>query len=315
MKKQNFEIKSQRIQDQFNVLRQEHPDKLCRRLSLSWSNWGFGLEELSDSASRLRNNDINFIELHGNHHGSDLGYTVAETRRVLIDHNLKVSGICGMFSAENDLSSNSGASRQRAIDYLKRSLSFAAEVEADYMLVVPGAVGRPNPYDDSEFERSTATLRLVAELFEEHGILAAIEPIRSAEVSFCHTISDAITYIEAVGHTAVQHINGDIYHMVSEESHVGEALLEAGERLINLHIADTNRRALGQGSLDLDTIIRALYLVGYNRGGCYITPEPLGPGGDPYPAMYGKSDSLLLDELVAQTVSYFRERESCVLES
>ena len=44
------------------------------------------------------------------------------------------------------------------------------------------------------------------------------------------------------------------------------------------------------GSMDLDTIIRALYLIGYNTEGRYVTPEPLGPGGDPYPAMNGKPD-------------------------
>ena len=83
--------------------------------------------------------------------------------------------------------------------------------------------------------------------------------------------------------------------------------------MTNLHIADSNRCALGEGSLDLDTLIRALYVIGYNRKGCFVTPEPLGPGGDPYPAMYGKPDKEALDRLVAGTVSYFREREQELL--
>ena len=41
--------------------------------------------------------------------------------------------------------------------------------------------------------------------------------------------------------------------------------------------------------------------------------EPLGPGGDPYPAMYGKPDLDRLDALVGETVRYFREREKEVL--
>jgi sugar phosphate isomerase/epimerase len=79
--------------------------------------------------------------------------------------------------------------------------------------------------------------------------------------------------------------------------------------MINLHISDSNRCALGDGSLDLDTLIMALYLIGFNREGCYVTPEPLGPGGDPYPAMYGKPDPAALDLLVQKTATYFRERE------
>jgi sugar phosphate isomerase/epimerase len=78
-------------------------------------------------------------------------------------------------------------------------------------------------------------------------------------------------------------------------------------------MADSNRCALGDGSLDLDTIIRALYLLGYNRPGCFVTPEPLGPGGDPYPAMNGRPDPARLEELVQRTSRYFRAREDAVL--
>ena len=123
----------------------------------------------------------------------------------------------------------------------------------------------------------------------------------------------AKAYIAAVSHPGVKHINGDVYHMQAEESHIGEALVDAGDMLVNLHMADSNRTALGMGSMDLDTIIRALYLIGFNTEGRYVTPEPLGPGGDPYPAMYGKPDGKALDELVQQTARCFREREDEVL--
>jgi len=310
---QNFEEKNARIRARFNDLKKNGRERLRKRLNLSWSNWGFGMESLEKSAERLSGAGIEFIELHGNQYGDDLGYGADGTVKILRDQNLKVSGICGMFSAENDLSSTSGAARQRAIDYVKRTIRFAADVDGDYVLVAPGAVGRSEAYDESEFDRSAETLRLVGGLFVQHGVKAAIEPIRAAEVSFCHTIADAKRYIEKVGHRGVQHINGDIYHMQVEESHIGEAILEAGKRLTNLHIADSNRCALGRGSLDLDTVIMSLYLIEYNRPGCYVTPEPLGPGGDPYPAMFGKPDADLLDDLVNQTVAYFRERERCVL--
>jgi len=313
MNQQNYETKNAKIREQFAALRKSHPEKLSRRLNLSWSNWGFGIEPLVATTKRLAMAGIGHIELHGNHYGADLGYRPAETQRVLADHGITVAGICGMFSRENDLSSNSGVARQLAVDYLKRTLDFAAEVKAGYILVVPGAVGRPAAYDDAEFDRSVAALQLVADLFVAAGVRAAIEPIRAAEVSFCHTIADAKTYIAAVGHPGVQHINGDLYHMQSEESHIATALLEAGQQLTNLHLADSNRCALGDGSLDIDTVIMALYLLGYNRPGCYVTPEPLGPGGDPYPAMNGKPDPQALDQLVQQTARYFCEREDAIL--
>jgi len=314
MRPQNFEKKNVKIHQQFEELKKNHPRKLRRRLNLSWSKWGFGMESLATSAKRLADAGIEYIELHGNHYGRDLGYKVKETLKILGSCNIKVAGICGMFSPENDLSSNSGICRQNAIDYIKRELYFAAAVGAGYMLIVPGAVGRPCPYDDSEFDRSATTLQLVGNLFVEKKIKAAIEPIRSAEVSFCHTIADAKRYIEAVDHRGVRHINGDLYHMQVEESHIGTAILDASEQLINLHAADSNRCALGDGSLDLDTVIMALYIIGYNKPGCYVTPEPLGPGGDPYPAMHGKPSSKVLGRLVKKSTAYFRQRENILLE-
>jgi D-psicose/D-tagatose/L-ribulose 3-epimerase len=313
MKPQNFEVKTREIAEAFAKLKKEHPERLQRRLNLSWSNWGFGLESLEASVKRLKKAGITFIELHGNHYGPDLGYKPTETLQVLRDHGFTVGGICGMFSDFNDLSSNRPEYRQRAIDYIRRELEFAKAVGGTYLLVVPGSVGRPDAYDDAEFERSVATLRLVADLFVQHGVRAAVEPIRVEEVSLVHSIADAKRYIAAVDHPGVRHINGDVFHMQAGEPHIGQAILEAGEMLINLHIADSNRMALGGGSLDLDTIIRALYLIHYNREECYVSPEPLGPGGDPYRAMNGVPDPEALDRLVLQTARYFREREEAVV--
>lgn len=313
MEKQNFEVKNEKIHSAFMELKKNHPEKLKKRLNLSWSNWGFGIESLADSAARLRKSGIGFIELHGNHYGPDLGYKPDETAKVLGDYGVAAAGVCGMFSPDNDLSSNRALQRQAAIDYLRREIEFTSVMGGYYLLVVPGAVGRPQPYDDKEFERSAATLGIVADLFEKYNVKAAIEPIRSAEVSFIHTVADAKRYIAAVNHPGVAHINGDVYHMQTEESHIGEAIFDAGEQLVNLHMADSNRCALGEGSLDLDTIIMALYLIGYNTEGRFVTPEPLGPGGDPYPAMYGRPDRKLLDRMVQQTASYFREREEAQL--
>ena len=101
MEKQNCDIKTEKIRSAFLELKKKHPEKLKTRLNLSWSNWGFGIETLADSAARLQKNGVRFIELHGNHYGPDLGYQVAETKKILSDHGIRTGGICGMFSADS----------------------------------------------------------------------------------------------------------------------------------------------------------------------------------------------------------------------
>lgn len=310
---QNVDIWRDDIRSKFMTFKDAHPEALERRMEVSWSNWGFGLEQLEVSCQRLAKSGISYIELAGNHLGANLGYKVPETLRILDAYGLKVSGICGLFSRENDLSSNVASQRQAGIDYLKREVEFAHEMGGGYLLVVPGAVGRPVAYDSSEFARSVSSLQLVGEHFEQAGIKGAVEPIRAAEVSVVHTIDDAIGYIEAVGSPGIQHINGDVFHIQSEERFIAESILKAGDRLINLHLADSNRMALGDGSMDIDSIIMALYLLGHNQPGRFATCEPLGPGGDSYVAMYATPDSGRLDKMVEDTISYFRAREEAVL--
>lgn len=312
MSLQRYEGIEQSIREQYLQKKRQNPELLDRRLSMSWSNWGFGLEDLAVSCDRIKRAGLDYVELHGNHYGTNLGYGVEDTLETLASTGLAVSGVCGMYSDDNDFSSNRPVKQQEAIDYTIRELEFTKAVGGEYLLVVPGSCGRAKAYDDTEFPRSVEALRRVAEKFVETGVKGAIEPIRAAEVSFIHTVAEAVTYIEAVDSPGIQWINGDVYHMQSEETNVPNAIIEAGDRLVNLHLADSNRLGLGEGSMNLDAMIMALYLIGYNTPGRYVTPEPLGPGAGPYAARTSIPDPAQLDKLVMGSVSYFREREDYV---
>ena len=191
MRLQRFEEKNEAIREKFHALRKHSSAKLTPRLNLSWSNWGFGRESLADSARRLQQAELSFIELHGNHYGPDLGYKVKETLKILGDHGLKVSGVCGMFSADNDLSSNRALSRQAAVDYLRREIPFTQAVGGTYLLVVPGAVGRPKAYDDVEFERSAETFALVPTFSRSISARPPLSPSVPPKSVCVHTVADA----------------------------------------------------------------------------------------------------------------------------
>lgn len=312
MKPQRFQLDDRKVIEAFLRVR-EDGEAVHRKLNLSWSNWGFGIEPLEKSAARLEKNGIRFIELHGNRYGADLGYRTSETRRILDDHGIRVSGVCGMVSPQCELSSNKPHVTQRSIDYFRRNIEMCSELGGTYLLFAPGAVGRPTPYDDNEFHRAAEAIRILGEDFAKAGVRAAIEPVRSAEVSFCHTFAEAKKLIDMINHPAVRHIAGDVYHMYTEERHVSTTILEYGSMMTNLHMADSNRCALGDGSMDLDLVLMALYAVGFNNEKCFCSAEPLGPGGDPYPQMFGSPEPELLDRLVEQTAAYFFERESTIL--
>ena len=137
-------------------------------------------------------------------------------------------------------------------------------------------------------------------------------PLRSAS---CTPLPMRSSHLAQSIIPASRHINGDVYHMQSEERHIGEAICRTpASSCVNLHIADSNRCALGEGSLDVwHHHSRALCDRLQPAGGRFVTFEPLGPGGDPYPAMHGKPDKAKLDALVCNSIRYFRECEEIVL--
>jgi D-psicose/D-tagatose/L-ribulose 3-epimerase len=312
-KYQNYELKNIEIKDKFDGLKKKNSDFFKKKLNFSWSNWNFGVESLIDSVKRLKKFGIDFIELKANKHGDNIGYNAKEVIKILSDNDIKVSGLCWIYSNDNILSSNRLFVRQKAIEYIKRNIEFGAQVGAKYFLVVAGEVGTNTVKDPTEFYRAVESLQIVAEDFINTGVKCAIEPISSIYTSFCHTFEDVKKIFKEVNVNNLGYINGDVYHMFLGEKHIGQSIVEAGQLLTNLHLSDTIRGPLGSGILDVDTIIRALYLIGYNNDSCFVTSETVPQVIDLYAATNAKVESSLLDDVVRDTIKYFREREDAVL--
>jgi sugar phosphate isomerase/epimerase len=315
MKLQNVDAVRERIKKDFEKLKKDHPVKLKRRIDISFSTWIFGLETLEESMERLARFNVRFIEIGGDYGGPDVGSQAdpAGVKKLLKKYKLECSGVCGFFCDTNALSTNNNFYRQIAKDYIRQEARFCKAIGGKYLLVVPGTVGRNRTYDQSDYARSVLTLRSVADVFVTEGIKCAVEPINSGEVPICSTVDSVLGYIKDINHPGVQHINGDIYHMLRDEKNVAEAILKAGDKLVNLHLSDTNRAPIGNGMMDMDTIIRALYLIGYNRPGHFVTGEPIGAGTDSYAITYGRHPESFKEKLVKDTVECFREREEAIL--
>ena len=313
MELQNYEKKDLKIKQKFKSFLQK-AGKIENKIKFSWSNWGFGLEPIEISLRRLKKYNVNYIEVFGNRFGDDLGYNPEQLKKIIADSGIKVSGVCGMVSRESELSSTSPSVRQRCIDYFKRNIELCKVLDGEYLIFHPGAVGRPEKYDDFELERAIDTINIIADYFVDADVKGAIEPVRADEVSTCHTFQEVVDLINSINHSGIRHIAGDVYHMLHGEEHIGETIINYSDYLVNLHMADTNRMALGSGMLNLDIVIMALYLIRYNEKNAFCSAEPLGSGADPYIQMNGPSDSDMLDKLVKDTASYFYKREALLLE-
>jgi D-psicose/D-tagatose/L-ribulose 3-epimerase len=102
----------------------------------------------------------------------------------------------------------------------------------------------------------------------------------------------------------------DTFHMNIEEKDPAEAIRRAGELLVNVHIADSNRQAVGYGHTDFEAIMTALGEIGYERA---LALEPLPPVPDPYIAArlrrYEHLRDVYAEECIARLRQYEREVE------
>jgi D-psicose/D-tagatose/L-ribulose 3-epimerase len=62
----------------------------------------------------------------------------------------------------------------------------------------------------------------------------------------------------------------DIFHMNIEEADWPTAIRNAGDKLVDFHVADNNRMPPGQGAIDWELLVRTLEDVGYDG---YLTVE------------------------------------------
>ena len=93
------------------------------------------------------------------------------------------------------------------------------------------------------------------------GIRLAIEPINRCETHFINRIDQALALADAVG--ADCGVCPDTFHLNIEERDPFQAILDAGDRIANFHVSDSNQLACGMGHLDWTRILETLRATGY----------------------------------------------------
>ena len=128
MKLQNYETENRTIKVRFIKLKKDDPERFSKRLKLSWSNWGFGMEPLKVSLARLKENNIGYIELHGNRYGDDVGYDSGEVKKLLSASGIGVSGIVEPGGQMSMLDTNGQRLGQlnKTIDDIRDKFGFSA---------------------------------------------------------------------------------------------------------------------------------------------------------------------------------------------
>lgn len=288
-------------------------------MKYSISNWIYGDERLPDTFARLRRYGYDGIELRG----EPRMYDVSTVNALCEEFKLSVLSIAGMYpwpTDSRDLANPNPVVRERAREYLKETTDFAVAVGAPLVIVVPSPVAKAQPVGDvsteekwqaayaREWQWAVESVRTAGAYAASRGILLAIEPINRYETFLVNSAEQGIRFVSEVDSPAVR-LHLDTFHMNIEEKDPAGAVRSAGDLLVNVHIADSNREAVGRGHTDFKSIVRALKEIEYTRA---LTLEPLPPVPDPYIAIQMKRYRPLWDLYADECITRLKEYERTV---
>jgi sugar phosphate isomerase/epimerase len=229
--------------------------------------WIFGDADLPRTVARLAAAGYDGIEIIGEPGRPDVG----RLESLVASGELRVAGTTAHSEPlrERDLAHPEREVRRLAVAYYRGCAELAARLGAPTIGLLPSAEGRLAPLGDRlrEWKLAVDATRDVAHFAGERGVSVAVEPLNRYEAYLVNRVEQALAFAEEVG-VVNTGIVADVFHMNIEEADVEAALELARGRLLEIHLADSNRGGLGAGHLPLERLLRIVSDGGF--GGPYI---------------------------------------------
>jgi sugar phosphate isomerase/epimerase len=266
------------------------------------SAWIYGDAPLPETLARIARAGFDGVELPG----EPGRWTPAELRRWLGDHGLApvaLTASCWL-TTERDLAHPDPRVRGVAVDYVRRCLGLAAEIGAPLVQMLASGEPRLAPIATraEEWAWSVAGMQAAARDAEQTGVRIAVEPLNRYEAYLVTSAREALAYLDEVGSPAVG-MTLDLFHANIEEPDVAASIRAAGSRLWHVQVADTTRRGLGHGHLDVAAVTEALAAIDY--GGALVV-EIVAPGPDPFQAIKDEHSAEILDGDLRESLDRLR---------
>ncbi|KEZ77320.1 sugar phosphate isomerase/epimerase family protein [Salinisphaera hydrothermalis] len=221
-------------------------------------SWTLGLDhDPAALAAECADLGLDGLQYSGDHRA---GPTAAEIRRALDDHGLKLLGLDPYYGASAEPAQTS---REGAIDYYRRVIDFAAELECPRV-----ALQGLGSWVRHETDADTARARLVEYCntlgthAHDAGMDLVYEAINRYESPVVRTAAAARRLRDDVTEAKLGLVL-DSFHMNIEETDPEDALETHGDALAGYHIADSNRGGIGVGHIDFGAQRRVLDRIGF----------------------------------------------------
>jgi D-psicose/D-tagatose/L-ribulose 3-epimerase len=248
------------------------------------------------------------------------GYDAIEVRAAVDEYNwkeislfakklsLEISGLTGDTSwpnEEHDLANKDPWNRRKAIDYFKRQIEAVNEVGGSYLGVCPSAVGKSKPMQNpgNEWEWALESISSLAEFAKQNEVILVIEPLNRYESVIVNTAKEALRFVQEINHPYVKTML-DTYHMNIEEADMESPFLELGSLIEIIHVADSNRQAIGRGHINFDKVVSAIKKIKFDKT---IVVECCAPGPNPFSAEKGEHTWEYITKFAEESIIKLKE--------
>ncbi|WDF45872.1 sugar phosphate isomerase/epimerase [Chryseobacterium sp. KACC 21268] len=186
---------------------------------------------------------------------TSMEFNSKEVKQQLKDHHLDV--VCSLNLPKD---AHIAFYPEVAEKLIKQAIDKTSELETDFLGgVLHGGIGvfSGNPLTENESEIIVEVWSKVADYAKEKGVNIGIEPINRYESYVCNTAENVLDLIKKTGKDNL-FLHLDTFHMNIEENNFYDPIILAGKKLKHVHITESNRGMLGEGTVNWEELFNAL---------------------------------------------------------
>lgn len=187
-------------------------------------------------------------------------FNAKEVKQQLKDNNLDV--VCSLNLPKD---AHIAFHPEAAEKLMKQAVDKTSELETNFLGgVLHGGIGAfsGNPLTENEAGIIVEVWNKVADYAQEKGVNIAIEPINRYETYVCNTAKNVLDLISKTGKDNL-FLHLDTFHMNIEENNFYDPIILAGNKLKHVHMTESHRGMLGEGTVNWDELFKALKEINF----------------------------------------------------
>lgn len=166
---------------------------------------------------------------------------------------------------ENITLLHTGEALRQAQERLKQHIDAALILDCKVTLGLIRGLGTPGREQEEQLVMAR-NLEPVIDYAQQKQVKLILETINRYETALFNTVESCMEFIEKdLGNPSCVGVHWDVFHANIEDPDLLEAVDRMGEKLLHVHLADSNRHFPGRGHLDFPAIFRKLKAAGFEE--------------------------------------------------